>query len=145
MEIKDYSIDSNDLENIKNIKIGWSPSLEEKIDYIYKTMKYERRMKTFKWVIKLLIFLWILYLLFIYIPSLPKEKIESYQEKVSNFMKERVTKFITPMVKDMTEDMLKDMNINWMNNTSTWSNSSNNLETELLRKMEILKKMNLEK
>jgi hypothetical protein len=59
----------------------------------------------------LLIFLGILYLLFIYIPSLPQEKIEEYQEKASNFMKERVTKFITPMVKDMTEDMIKNMNI----------------------------------
>jgi uncharacterized membrane protein YvbJ len=111
MEIKEYNIDSNNLESIKNIKIGGSPSLEEKIDYIYKTMKYERRMRAFWSTIKILIVLFILGFIFIYIPSLPPEKVKEYQEKISNTISEKMSTFVTPIVKSMTEDMIKDMNI----------------------------------
>jgi hypothetical protein len=36
--LEDFNID-----DIKNIKISSGPSLEEKIDYIYKTLKAQKR------------------------------------------------------------------------------------------------------
>jgi hypothetical protein len=55
--------------------------------------------------------LFILGFIFIYIPSLPPEKVKEYQEKISNAVTDKMSKFVTPMVKSMTQDLIKDMNI----------------------------------
>lgn len=141
------------LENIKNIRIWDWPTLDEKIDYIYKTLKAQKRNYKIKLWFKLFILLLLAYLFFFYIPSLPKEKIDELKSKVQTIIKENVSNIVTPMVKDLTKDILKDVSkdttipwINWLDLEkvskevldSSWNISSSKVE-EFLKKHPELK------
>ena len=128
-----------DINDIKDIKISWNPSLEEKIDYIYKSLKAQKRNAYIKWFFKILIFWLLVFFLFYFLPNLPQEKKDFYTEKFTNIVSERLSEFITPIVKDVTWDVVKDMEI-LPEQTSTWNLKNIDVQ-ELQRKLEIIKKM----
>lgn len=128
-----------DINDIKDIKISWNPSLEEKIDYIYKSLKAQKRNAYIKWFFKILIFWLLVFFLFYFLPNLPQEKKDFYTEKFTNIVSERLSEFITPIVKDVTWDVVKDMEI-LPEQTSTWNLKNVDVQ-ELQRKLEIIKKM----
>lgn len=128
-----------DINDIKDIKISWNPSLEEKIDYIYKSLKAQKRNAYIKWFFKILIFWLLVFFLFYFLPNLPQEKKDFYTEKFTNIVSKRLSEFITPIVKDVTWDVVKDMEI-LPEQTSTWNLKNVDIQ-ELQRKLEIIKKM----
>lgn len=128
-----------DINDIKDIKISWNPSLEEKIDYIYKSLKAQKRNAYIKAFLKVLVFWLLVFFLFYFLPNLPQEKKDFYTEKFTNIVSERLSEFITPIVKDVTWDVVKDMEI-LPEQTSTWKLKNVDVQ-ELQRKLEIIKKM----
>lgn len=105
-----------DFENTKNIRIWDELTLEEKVDYIYKTLKAQKRNSRIKFVLKLIVFFGLIYFIFFYIPSLPEEKVDKIKNQIQTFVSEKISTIIMPIVKDLTKNMLKDMNIpnlNW--------------------------------
>jgi hypothetical protein len=78
------------LEKIKNSKLLEEPSLEEKIDYIYKTLKYQRRTYYIKITFKIILVLILLYSVFIYIPSLPKKTVEALKTQTQEIISKNI-------------------------------------------------------
>ncbi len=103
---------------------------EQKLDYIYKTLRNQKRFFILKIFFKILIFIWIIYFVFIIIPSYNKDKLY-------NDVSKRLSDLIIPIV----TDMVKEMNLEW------WSDVINNtwLSDEIIKKIkenpEILDKL----
>ena len=70
-------------------------TIEEKIDYIYERMQKQHKIELFSWVVKwgtrLLFLISILYFLFVKLPVLKDEFIESLTPKVPTFDSENIT------------------------------------------------------
>jgi uncharacterized membrane protein (DUF485 family) len=103
---------------------------DQKLDYIYKTLRNQKRLFILKIFFKILIFIWILYFIFIIIPSYNKDKI--YKD---------ISKNISDLIIPIVTDMVKDMNLGW------WTNIVNNtwLSDEIIKRLkenpEILDKL----
>lgn len=146
--MENINIDDLNVDDIKNIKISWNPSLEEKIDYIYKTLKTDKRNRRIKTFIKVLLLIVLVYGVYIYLPSLATDKKDEYKEKFTNFLSKNISELVWPIVQNVVQDTVKNMNVWWENISIpteiiwTWTSlNEEELNKELQRKMEILKKM----
>ena len=109
----------NDILNIENkeenitstskIKIWNHPTLEEKIDFIYNELKSQKRNYRIKLMLKIFIIIAIYYFIVMYLPRLPKEKIDWYKKQVTDFISTQVSNIATPIVQNITNKMIKDM------------------------------------
>lgn len=72
-------------------------SMEEKIDYIYKELKAQKRARIFWLIFKLVIFLLILYFYFFIFPNLD---FSNYMWEFSNFMAD----IVWPIVEKVAND-----------------------------------------
>ncbi len=100
-------------ENTKNIRIWDEATLDEKIDFIYKTLQAQKRNGRIKLGIKVFIFSALMYFFYFYLPSLWAEKMNALKTEIQNIVSKKITETVTPMVKTLTQDMLKDMNKIW--------------------------------
>lgn len=104
---------TNIFENTKNIRIWDEATLDEKIDFIYKTLQAQKRNGRIKLGIKVFIFSALMYFFYFYLPSLWAEKMNALKTEIQNIVSKKITETVTPMVKTLTQDMLKDMNKIW--------------------------------
>lgn len=88
------------------ISIRKEPTINEKIDFIYRTLKTQQRNYRIKLWIKLIIFLWFLYLIFLYIPQMTQHKIDELKGNISTVISEQVSSFAKPIIKDLTQDLM---------------------------------------
>lgn len=110
---KEFFNSSSTIGNTKNIRIWDGPTLDEKIDYIYKTLKAQKRNGWIKLVLKLSIVWALVYFFYFYLPSLPQEKTNALKTEIQTIISKKISETVTPMVKTLTQDLLKDMNIWW--------------------------------
>jgi len=103
--------------------------LEEKIDYIYKTLKSQKRNSRIWFLIKIIIFFTIFYSIYIYIPQLSQDKIDSMKEKliwtISSFVGPIAKDMATDMMKDINSDMIKNINVDEIKNINNLPNTEN--------------------
>ncbi len=100
---------SHDMNDTKSIKIWTWPSLEEKIDFIYKELKNQRRNRRINYFIKFLFFTWIIYLVFFYIPNMSESIKKEIEWKISNYISQTVWGLMKNMASDMTQDLIKNI------------------------------------
>lgn len=109
------SIENNNLNNFstlektKNIRIWNELTLEEKIDYIYKTLKFQKKLKNFKLFWKLFILIWLIYLFLFYIPSISQQKTDQFKSDINKFIATQVSQIAKPLVEEITKDMVKNI------------------------------------
>lgn len=94
----------------KSIFIRKEPTINEKIDFIYRTLKTQQRNNRIKLSIKITIFLWILYVIFIYIPQMTQTKIDELKSNISSIISEQISSFAKPIIEDLTQDFMGDRN-----------------------------------
>lgn len=94
----------------KSIFIRKEPTINEKIDFIYRTLKAQQRNNRIKLSIKITIFLWILYVIFIYIPQMTQTKIDELKSNISSIISEQISSFAKPIIEDLTQDFMGDRN-----------------------------------
>jgi len=124
VEDKNKKNSSNEVEEIKNnlkkrdfLKPKWEPTIWDKIDYIYKTLKAEKRNSRIKFIFKLTIFFVIFYFIFFYIPSIPQKVVDNFTKEIGESISSWVGNFIKPILKDFTLDMIEDMELKkWKDN-----------------------------
>lgn len=146
--MENTNLDDLTLEDVKNIKISSTPSFEEKIDYIYNSLKADKRNKRIKNFIKIIVLLILVYWVYFYLPSLAAEKKDEYKQKVTTFLSKNISEFIWPIVQNVVQDTVKNMDfwiwniqlpsekiLNWTNNNST------EITKELQKKYDMLKKI----
>lgn len=109
MQENDFLNIENELISTKNIRIWNWPTLDEKIDFIYKELKSQKRNSRIKLFIKIFIIAIIYYTIFVYLPTLPQEKTDNYKKIATDFISNRVSTIAMPIVQDMTSKMVNDM------------------------------------
>ena len=97
----------------------------QKIDYIYKTLKYQKIQKNITRTIKFWFLLIILYAIFFYLPSLSSDTKWEYQDKANWFITEYVSSIVKPIVTSIAWDISKDL-INWTWSQNSWVNVDEN-------------------
>lgn len=97
----------------------------QKIDYIYKTLKYQKIQKNITRTIKFWFLLIILYAIFFYLPSLSSDTKGEYQDKANWFITEYVSSIVKPIVTSIAWDISKDL-INWTWSQNSWVNVDEN-------------------
>lgn len=107
------------------ISIRKEPTINEKIDFIYRTLKTQQRNYRIKLGIKLVIFLWLLYVIFIYIPQMTQHKIDEFKGNISTVISEQVSSFAKPIIKDLTQDFMEEQ-------TESIKEKSANLKDKIL-------------
>jgi uncharacterized BrkB/YihY/UPF0761 family membrane protein len=90
----------------------------------------------------------LIFVFFYYIPHLPQEKKDAFNQKFSNFASENISKLVQPIVQNVVWNTVKNMNIWWENISIpsnlmwTWTDiNPEELNKELQRKLEIMRKM----
>lgn len=94
--------------DLKSIQIRKEPTINEKIDFIYKTLKTQQRNNRIKLTLKMLIFLWILYFVFIYVPQMTQSKIDELKSNITSIISEQISSFARPIIKDLTQDFMEE-------------------------------------
>ncbi len=97
-------------------------SQEEKVDYIFNTLKAQKRNARIQLAFKVAILLGVFYFFFIYIPSLPQENKTAFKETVTNFISSQISEIAKPMIEDISKDMINDM----------WKTNSEDLVNQVL-------------
>lgn len=106
---QDIINDDNTALDTAQIKIWNHKTLEEKIDFIYKELKAQKRNRQFKFFFKIAIFATIIYLVFFYLPNMSETIKKDLETKLSWYITQTVGWLIKNMTQDMTEDMIKQM------------------------------------
>lgn len=108
-------------------------SQEEKIDYIFHTLKAQKRNTRIKYIIIFLFFMYGYYFFILILPSLPEEQKSEFKNKITNFISTQVLEIAKPMIEDISKDMI------WQSQWVTSDNITSSKVEELLKKYPHLK------
>ena len=107
-----------DLDQIKNsnnlkkeklfLRKNKELTIWEKIDFIYKTIKAEKRNYKIKFTLKIIMGIVIFYFIIFYIPSIPQKVVDNFTKEVWEGISNSIWNFIKPFIEDITLDILKD-------------------------------------
>jgi len=100
---------------------------DEKIDYIYKELKSQKRSRFFKIILKFIILWLIFYFYSTILINLNKDELITELSK-------NISKIVTPIAQDITKGILE-------NNTTNTNNINNSLIEEIKNNPELLKKL----
>ena len=73
---------------------------EEKIDYIFKELKFQKKSRYFKWFFKIMMLLVLIYGYFYIIPKLDKDKF-------FGVISDNMVDFVRPITENLVNDMLE--------------------------------------
>lgn len=85
------------------VKLRNSPDMEEKIDYIYATLKRQRRVWYFKLMLRLLLIAWVVYFM-IYLPQETKGQIS---QKFQEILSQKVSQISQPIIDQTLQNIEK--------------------------------------
>lgn len=83
------------------VKLRNTPDTEEKIDYIYKTLKRQRRLLFVKIFFRILLISFVLYVLFYMPPETKGKMLQQFQD----ILVERISKISQPIVDESLKNM----------------------------------------
>lgn len=103
------SQDNNSLNKNNMSKNGLST--DQKIDYIYKALKSQKRNKFFKYLVKLSIFSFFVYLAVN--PGIKEQATKMFTEKVLPIFQEQIKEIAVPLIKDLTNEVNSQVDFSW--------------------------------
>lgn len=102
-------------KEIMFLKKKSAPTLWEKIDFIYITLKAQQRNARIKLFIKILLFLYGLYFILYYLPNLPQKMVDDFK----NGIWENVSSLVSPIVENVVKNAWQDIISNTEKGTLT--------------------------